>query len=147
MNEGSLEHILRPSVPAIMSSRTPLPTREEIENYVYSDYWELFVLKHQQPHNITFHMIGVILFYGIPITALYAQNPWLLCWMPLSPTIGLIGHWVFERSNIDLQDAILSARTVRCFNKMFYRVLIGKYIEDIQEMNVRFLNQVKKTTR
>lgn len=144
---GYLEHILQPNVPAIMSSKSSLPTREEIKNYVYSDYWEIFVLKHQQPYNITFHMIGVILFYGVPITALYTQNPWLLCWMPLSPTIGLIGHWVFERSNIDLQDAILSVRTVRCFNKMFYRVLIGKYTEDIQEMNVRFLNQVKKTTR
>ena len=126
-----------------MSDRLCLPTKEEIKNYVYADYWELFVLKHQQPHNITFHMIGVILFYGIPLMALCTHNPWVLCWMPLSPTIGLIGHAVFERSNIDLQDAILSARTVRCFNKMFYHVLMGKYAEDIQEMNARFLDQVQ----
>ncbi len=137
---GYLDHILQPNVPATMSEKYCLPTKEELKNCVYKDYWEIFVLKHQQPYNITFHMFGVILFYGIPLMAIYMKNIWILCFMPLSPGVGLIGHAIFERSNIDIQDAILSARTVRCFNKMFYRVILGKYSKDIQIMNMYLLN-------
>ena len=143
----SLAHFvptLQPSVLTAVSDAFSLPTKEELKNYIYEDYWELFVLKHQQLHNIVFHMAGVILFYGIPLTAIFTQQIWVLFLMPISPSIGLIGHALFERSNIDLQDAVFSARTVRCFNKMFYRVLIGKYSKDIQIMNARLLYQVKK---
>ena len=33
--------------------------RKEIDNYPYSDYWEVFVLKHQNPVNILIHMLLV----------------------------------------------------------------------------------------
>lgn len=130
-------------MPAVVFDGDYLLTKDKLKNYIYEDYWELFVLKHQQLHNIIFHMVGVILFYGIPLAAIFTQKIWVLCFMPISPSIGLIGHALFERSNIDLQDAVFSARTVRCFNKMFYRILIGKYPEDIKTMNARFLAQVK----
>ena len=43
-----------------------------------------------------------------------------------------IGHALFERSPIDARDAIFSTRASRCLNRMFVRVLTGRYGEDIR---------------
>lgn len=117
--------------------------RKEIDNYPCSDYWEIFVLKHQHPVNILIHMVSAILFYGVPLTALYTRNPWILCLMPFSSGIGVFGHAICERTNVGFKDSICSPDVVRCSTKMFYRVIIGKYSQDIQEINMRFLNYLE----
>ena len=118
--------------------------RKEIDNYPCDDYWEIFVLKHQNPFNILIHMLSAILFYGIPITALYTRNLWILCLMPFSSGIGVLGHTIFERTNVGFKDSVFSPQVVRCSTKMFYRVITGKYFEDIQKINTRFLNYLQK---
>ena len=47
----------------------------------------------------------------------------------------LLGHYFFERSHIDLQDAVFSMRASRCLNRMFLRLLTGKYADDIRRAN------------
>ena len=105
--------------------------------YASSDYWEVFVLKHRHPGNLVFHGVSGCVFYGLPIAAAMTGNPWWLCGLPLSSIIGVVGHAFFEPGKIDLQDALFSWRTLRCLNRMFWRLLTGRYSQDIREMTAR----------
>lgn len=105
----------------------------QITDHPFTDYWDIFVLKHQHPINITLHIAGIIFFYSLIITTYLQHNPWLLIGLPITQIIGLIGHILFERSHIDIQDAIFTWRASRCLGKMLFRVLQGKYKEDIHQ--------------
>ena len=108
---------------------------DSIIDHPFTDYWDIFVLKHQNSYNIALHVLGVIIFYGLLILAAIARNPWLLLFLPLSQMVGLVGHFLFEKSHIDLQDAVFSVRASRCLNRMFLRVITGRYGEDIRRAN------------
>jgi len=53
----------------------------------------------------------------------------------LSQLVGLAGHYFFERSHIDLQDAVFSLRASRCLNRMFYKLITGEYGREIRRRN------------
>lgn len=106
-----------------------------ISDHPFTDYWDIFVLKHRNPYNIALHVCGVIIFYGLLIAAWLTRNPWLLCLLPLSQLVGLAGHYFFERSHIDFQDAVFSFRASRCLNRMFLRLITGGYGQEIRRRN------------
>ncbi|MBD2438128.1 Mpo1-like protein [Nostoc sp. FACHB-110] len=113
-----------------------LKSRNRINNQIlehpFTDYWDIFVLKHQNPVNIGLHILGIFFFYGLLFYTWKLQNFWLLLGLPLTQLIGLTGHILFERSHIDLQDAIFSWRASSCLGRMLFRVIICKYQEDIR---------------
>lgn len=106
---------------------------DRILDHPFTDYWDIFVLKHQHPINIALHLIGIFFFYGLLFISWKSQNYWLLFGLPITQLIGLAGHFLFERSHIDLQDAIFSWRASFCLGKLLFRVLLGKYGEDIRQ--------------
>ena len=103
----------------------------------FTDYWDVFVLKHRHPANVALHVAGVVLFYGLVALAIATRNAWWLLALPSSQLVGLVGHALFERSHIDVQDAVFSARASRCLNRMFVRVVTGRYAGDIRERVAR----------
>jgi len=105
----------------------------QILDHPFTDYWDIFVLKHQHPINIALHVIGILFFYSLLLAIGKSQNYWLLLGLPLTQLIGLAGHFLFERSHIDLQDAVFSWRASFCLGRMLFRVLSGKYREDIRQ--------------
>jgi hypothetical protein len=108
---------------------------DAIAEHPFTDYWDVFVMKHQHPANLALHFVGVIVFYGL-IALAVATGDWrLLALLPLSQAVGLAGHYFFERSHIDLQDAIFSVRASRCLNRLFLRLLAGKYAGDVRRAN------------
>jgi hypothetical protein len=109
------------------------PINNEILDHPFTDYWDIFILKHQHPINITLHILGIFVFYGLLFTSWIQHNPWLLLALPLSQITGLIGHLLFERSHVDIQDAVFSLRASRCLGLMLLRTLQGKYREDIHQ--------------
>lgn len=123
------------------SRRSPQPQRQRISQHIgdhpFTDYWDIFVLKHQHPINIALHIVGILFFYGLLIAAWQLHNGWLLLALPLTQMIGLLGHLCFERSHIDLQDAIFSWRASYCLGRLLIRVLLGKYPKDIQQRQER----------
>ncbi len=108
---------------------------DSIIDHPFTDYWDIFVLKHQNSYNIALHLLGVIIFYGLLLCAAVARNWWMLLFLPLSQLVGLVGHFLFERSHIDLQDALFSFRASRCLNRMFLRVITLRYGEDVRRAN------------
>jgi hypothetical protein len=110
---------------------------DEIEDHPFTDYWDVFVLKHQRPANVALHMLGVVLFYGLVAFAWVERNLWWLALLPSSQLVGLVGHRLFERSHIDRRDAVFSLRASRCLNRMFVRVLLGRYPRDVREARER----------
>ncbi|MGH9752685.1 MAG: Mpo1-like protein, partial [Blastocatellia bacterium] len=106
-----------------------------ISDHPFTDYWDIFVLKHQNPYNIALHVCGVIIFYGLLVAVWLTRNPWLLLLLPLSQVVGLAGHYFFERSHIDLQDAVFSFRASRCLNRMFFKLITGGYGQEIRRRN------------
>ncbi|CAN1213199.1 D-aminoacylase [Tumidithrix helvetica PCC 7403] len=109
------------------------PISDRIQDHPFTDYWDIFVLKHQHPINIALHVVGIFVFYGLLLAAWRLQNPWLLLCLPLTQLSGLIGHFLFERSHIDLQDAVFSWRASSCLGRMLLRLALGKYGEDIRQ--------------
>ncbi|MBD2200420.1 MULTISPECIES: Mpo1-like protein [Calothrix] len=105
----------------------------QIQEHPFTDYWDIFVLKHQHPINIALHILGIFFFYSLLFTTWQMQNFWLLLALPLTQLIGLTGHFLFERSHIDLQDAVFSWRASYCLGKMLIRVITGKYQNDIRQ--------------
>ena len=110
---------------------------DELVDHPFSDYWEIFVLKHQHPANIALHCLGVIIFYGLLAASWILGNPWLLLLLPLSQLVGLVGHLCFERNYIDSRDAVFSVRASMALNRLFVRVLSGNYGRDLEEMRRR----------
>lgn len=102
-------------------------------DHPFTDYWDIFVLKHQHPINVALHVVGILFFYGLLFSTWKLQNFWLLLGLPLTQLIGLTGHFLFEQSHIDRQDAVFSWRASFCLGRMLLRVLLGKYGEDIRQ--------------
>lgn len=117
----------------------------QILEHPFTDYWDVFILKHQHPMNIFLHVVGIFFFYGLLFCAWKLQNFWLLLGLPLTQLIGLTGHFLFERSHIDLQDAVFSWRASSCLGRMLLRVLVGKYSEDIRQK--RDILDIYQTTK
>lgn len=106
---------------------------DQILDHPFTDYWDIFLLKHQHPINIALHVVGIMFFYGLLFWTWKLQNFWLLLVLPLTQLIGLTGHFLFERSHIDLQDAVFSWRASFCLGRMLLRILLGKYGDDIRQ--------------
>lgn len=128
-----------PSLPDFIpeSHRFRNRINDEVVDHPFTDYWEIFVLKHQNPWNVAFHCLGVVYFYGVMIWAIVVWNFWLLLLLPVSQVIGLVGHFLFERSHVDLQDAIFSRRASRCLNKMFWFIVTGSYFPLVRQLRAQ----------
>lgn len=116
----------------------------QILDHPFTDYWDIFILKHQHPINITLHILGILFFYTLLFYTWKLQNFWLLLGLPLTQLLGLIGHFFFERSHIDLQDAVFSWRASYCLGKMLFRILMGKYQDDIRQRQEILNNYISK---
>ncbi|MEH2056623.1 MAG: Mpo1-like protein [Nostoc sp.] len=116
----------------------------QILDHPFTDYWDIFILKHQHPINITLHIWGILFFYGLLFYTCKSQNFWLLLGLPLTQFLGLTGHFFFERSHIDLQDAVFSWRASYCLGKMLFRILMGKYQDDIRQRQEILNNYISK---
>lgn len=112
-------------------------TKDEIAAYPAADYWEIFVLKHRHPANLAFHWVSFMMLYGSPILALATWNAWWLFCVPLSSVVGVIGHCLFEDSSVDFRDTVYNPQTMRCLNRMFYRMATGRYAQDVALMTSR----------
>lgn len=106
---------------------------DRIVDHPFTDYWDIFLLKHQHPINIALHVVGIIFFYSLLFWTWKLQNFWLLLGLPLTQLLGLIGHFLFERSHIELQDAVFSWRASFCLGRMLLRILLGQYRDDIRQ--------------
>ncbi len=64
---------------------------DQIIDHPFTEYWDVFVLKHQHPINIVFHLIGILFFYGLLLMIWQIQNYWLILGLPFTQLIGLAG--------------------------------------------------------
>ena len=106
---------------------------DRLEDVEVTEYWDIFLLQHQHPMNVALHVVGILIFYGLLFAALGFQNPWILLGLPLSQLTGLMGHLLFEHSEIKLRDAVFSCRVSFCLGRMLWRILLGKYREDVRQ--------------
>jgi len=102
-------------------------------DHPFENYWDVFVLKHQEPMNVFFHVLGMLYGYGLIVAAIL-YSPWLLLLMPLSNLIGLLGHLFYERSHIDVHDALYDLRAGWCLNKLLYFVVTRRYSIELQRV-------------
>lgn len=117
--------------------------RNRIDDYTLdhplSNYWDVFVFKHQDRKNILTHCFAVFLMYVVGAGLLVTQNPWWLAVGVASQIVGLSGHLFFESNHVDVRDFVFSRRASRCLNKMFWSVLRGKYSDEIARVRQLYL--------
>jgi len=129
-----LGEVLRLTVSAPDGFAAVEPISAAITDHPFTNYWDVFVLKHQHPANVAFHAAGVMIFYGLCIWAWASGQLWWLALLPLSQLTGLLGHRLFERSHIERRDAVFSLRATRCLNRMFLRLISGRYAGDVRRL-------------
>ena len=101
-------------------------------DHPFRDYWDVFVLKHQHPANVAFHCAGVVMLYGAWVGPFRDRVVWWwITLVPLSQITGVLGHALFERSHIDVRDAVFSWRAIHGLNRMFVAVVSGGYGREI----------------
>lgn len=111
---------------------------DELVDHPFCDYWDIFVFKHQDRRNVLLHCLAVLMMYGSGLALLITWNPWWLLFVPASQATGLAGHWLFERSHVDMRDVVFSWRASRCLNRMFFAVLRGRYWHEVGRVRSAF---------
>jgi N-acyl-D-aspartate/D-glutamate deacylase len=111
---------------------------DELVDHPFRDYWDIFVFKHQDRRNVLLHCFAVLMMYGSGLALLTTWNPWWLLLVPTSLATGLAGHWLFERSHVDIRDVVFSWRASRCLNRMFFAVLRGSYWHEVGRVRSAF---------
>ena len=106
-------------------------------DHPFTDYWHIFVFKHQQRANVLMHCLAVVAMYAAIPLALLVSWWWLLL-VPVSQLMGLAGHFLFERSHVDTRDFAFSWRASRCLSRMFVSVLTGAYWRDVSLVRERY---------
>jgi N-acyl-D-aspartate/D-glutamate deacylase len=96
-------------------------------DHPFTEYWDVFVLKHQRKENIWLHCFAVVLMYLVPLLALLLGQAWILLLWPITQSTGLLGHYFFEPSPIDTRDSVFSWRAFSSLNRMFILVMTGRY--------------------
>lgn len=134
LGEAKLGGLLRSTVPVVghqkIYERYRNRVNDEIWDHPFEDYWDVFVLKHQKVANILLHCVAFVIMYALLGLFIMTQSVWVLLAMPLSQITGLIGHYYFERSNIDQRDTAFSWRALWCLHKLFYYVFTGRYSKE-----------------
>ncbi|MDR3477458.1 MAG: amidohydrolase family protein [Gammaproteobacteria bacterium] len=107
---------------------------DELWDHPFTQYWDIFLLKHQHKWNAIYHCWAVVVMYALFILAVYTRHFYWLLFMPISQLIGLIGHRLFERSAIDVRDTIFSWRAFLCLHRLFYAVISRQYSPEISRV-------------
>jgi hypothetical protein len=102
---------------------------QSTENILTS--WDFFVLRHRDKRNLIVHFISFLVYYFSPVAAIIMRNPWYLVGLPISGAIGAFGHYIFKDGGVNTHEATSSPRVVFYVTIMFYRILRGKYWDDI----------------
>lgn len=91
--------------------------------------WEAFVLEHQHPVNLGFHVLSALAFWCCPVAfAISGQVSWGVLWL-VSGWIGSLGHWLTGEGDPRPQP---SARVLNLATKLAVRVLTGQYHHDLR---------------
>jgi hypothetical protein len=94
--------------------------------------WELFVLRHHRPLNLAIHACSFAMFWGGPVAALATGEPaWLVAFFA-SGAVGAFGHWISGDGGVDLREATRSPTVVFFVTRLFARLLLGRYGEDLR---------------
>jgi hypothetical protein len=107
-------------------------------DHPFSEYWDVFVYKHQDRRNVALHWLAVPTIHAGLCGLLVTWNPWWFGLILLSQVMGTTGHLLFERSHIDVRDFVFSWRTSRCLHRMFFTVLRGGYWREVGRVRGSF---------
>ncbi len=106
----------------------------EIPSHPFTDYWDIFLLKHQNAVNVWVHVLAMLYLYGLLAYVALSGRYSLLIALPLSQLAGLISHALVERTHIDFQDAIFSPRAFFSLNRMMVLVLTSRYWTELERV-------------
>lgn len=110
---------------------------DDLIDHPFDDYWEVFILKHQHPGNVALHCLAVVMMYAVAAWAIWTAEPLILLLMPVSQLTGVVGHALFERSHVDIRDALFSWRALFSLHRMFGLAVTGRYGKQVAWMRRR----------
>ena len=117
--------------------------RASIPSHPFSDYWKIFLMKHQNPLCVGLHAAAMVYFYALLVYIISSGRYSLLLAIPLTQMIGLASHALFERNHIDFEDAIFSYRAFFCLNRMLALLMVGRYFATARAASQEYLKYAK----
>lgn len=93
--------------------------------------WDRFVIRHRHRGNLLVHAISAALYFGGPLLALALWSPWPLAGFAVSGLVGAAGHFLFHDGGVDRREATFAAEVPGYVLLMFWRILLGRYGEDV----------------
>ncbi|OUS32544.1 hypothetical protein A9Q99_00275 [Gammaproteobacteria bacterium 45_16_T64] len=98
------------------------------------DYeWARFVMRHRCSTNFFYHLLSVILFWIGPVLFFVTNNWYFWILFFISGLVGGIGHIVGTDPGIDKREATSSPTAALMATYMVFRVIVGKYPNDIEQ--------------
>ena len=95
------------------------------------DAWIAFCCDHSDPGNIALHLLAWAAFWGGLLLGLMHQDPsWLLATLAAGP-LARLGHELFEQETALEEVLPLAGWIPWHVGRMVFRVLIGRYADDV----------------
>lgn len=93
--------------------------------------WDRFVIRHRRRGNLLVHALSAALYFGCPVWALLAWSPWPLAGFAVSGLVGAAGHYAFGDGGVDRREATFAVEVPGYVLLMFWRIVTGRYAEDV----------------
>lgn len=100
---------------------------DEIPEHPFDNYWDVFVMKHQNHKNIFTHVFFMYVLWALIITTIVTGELWPIILMPISMVMGNTAHKVVEDTYIDPFDAFAAPRAMVSLHKMMFLYTFGLY--------------------
>jgi NAD(P)-dependent dehydrogenase (short-subunit alcohol dehydrogenase family) len=108
--------------------------------------WHAFVLRHKKPANLVLHFASAVMFFGAPLLGLFTGDVrFVWVWLG-SSIVGSSAHYLTRDGVVTVRQATSSPKVVGYNVRMWWRVITGRYADDIRDA-LASLEASKHTTR
>ncbi len=131
--------IINPKNELEFSKIRRLKISNELTQHPFTDYFDIFLLKHQHPMNVFIHVLSMVWHLICLLAIFYFKALWPVLLIPVSMYMGHWAHKKFEDNFVDPMDALGSPRAVRSLWKMLWLYLTGQYWSELKKRQLRLL--------
>jgi hypothetical protein len=130
---GYCDFLIVPKDEVVAQRKLRMRISDEWVDHPFTNYFDVFLLKHQHPINLYLHLLAMGFYAGCFVLILYLKELWPVLLIFSMPLIGLIAHRKYENNYVDPEDALVSPRALLSLWKMVGLWLVGRYWSEVEK--------------